>query len=134
MHRTVAIAFALLPAAARAQSMAEGPSLVPMLVALAFVLALIPVSMWVLKRLGGGAPSHAAGLRVVAQLPLGPRERIVVVEAGERRLLLGVTGASITRIGTLPKPAPGTEGSDDFAMSPGSRSFASLLSAARHRG
>jgi flagellar protein FliO/FliZ len=118
-----ALAALVLPAAARAQTAAagaEGPSLAPMLVALVFVLALIPVSMWLLRRFGGAQPAASAGLRVVAQLPLGPRERIVVVEAGERWLLLGVTAASITRVGTLPK-------GDANALAGSATSFASLM-------
>lgn len=109
-----------LPGAALAQSAPEGPSLAPMLIALVFVLALIPVAMWLLKRLGGAQPAGTAGLRVVAQLALGPRESIVVVEAGERWLLLGVTAASITRVGTLPK-------GDASALAHSATSFASLL-------
>jgi|DewCreStandDraft_4_1066084.scaffolds.fasta_scaffold05358_14 flagellar protein FliO/FliZ len=113
-------ALALASAPACAQAPAEGPSLAPMVVALAFVLALIPLAMWLLKRLGAAQPAGAAGLRVVAQLPLGPRERIVVVEAGERWLLLGVTAASINRVGTLPK-------GDASALAGSAPSFASLL-------
>jgi flagellar protein FliO/FliZ len=84
------------------------------------VLALIPVAVWMLKRLGAGSATSHAGLRVVAQLSLGQRERLVVVEAGDRWLVLGVTPSSVNRVGTLPKgelpstPAAGT-------------SFASLL-------
>ncbi|GAB4473041.1 MAG: flagellar biosynthetic protein FliO [Burkholderiaceae bacterium] len=115
-----AIAALILPAIARAQTGAEAPSLAPMLVALGFVLALIPVSMWLLKRFGSAQPAAGAGLRVVAQLALGPRERIVIVEAGERWLLLGVTAASITRVGTLPK-------GDASALATTPSSFASLL-------
>lgn len=92
-------------AAASAAAPAAGPSLLPMVVALLLVLALIPASMWLLKRFGAGTPAAAAGLKVVAQLALGPRERLVVVEAGERWLILGVTGSSINRVGTLPKGA-----------------------------
>lgn len=117
-------ALALASAPACAQAPAEGPSLVPMVVALAFVLALIPLAMWLLKRLGGAQAAGAAGLRVVAQLPLGPRERIVVVEAGERWLLLGVTAASINRVGTLPK-------GDASALAGSTSSFASLLARAQ---
>jgi flagellar protein FliO/FliZ len=111
-----ALAAVLAAGAAHAQGNApvEGPSLVPMLLAFALVLALIPLAMWLLKRFGAAHPAaQGAGLKVVAQLALGPRERIVVVEAGERWLMLGVTAAAINRIGTLPKgqlPAAGTPG------------------------
>jgi flagellar protein FliO/FliZ len=125
-------ALALWPAAALAQggvapataaTAPAGPSLLPMLLVLVFVLALIPASIWLLKRLGGGNPSAAAGMKIVAQLPLGPRERLVVVEAGERWLLLGVTASSINRVGTLPRGAlPAGEPAGGFAQ---------LLSAAR---
>jgi len=118
---------ALVPLTAHAQSAAPaaaGPSLLPMLLVLALVLALIPLSMWLLKRLGAGSPAAAAGLKVVGQLALGPRERLVIVEAGERWLLLGVTAASINRVGTLPK------GALPEGASTGS-GFAQLLNAAR---
>jgi flagellar protein FliO/FliZ len=118
----------LLPLAAQAQQPAavpapQGPSLLPLVLALVFVLALIPAAVWLLKRMGAGTATSAAGLRVVAQLPLGTRERLVVVEAGERWLLLGVTAASINRVGTLPKGA--------LPAAPTAANFASLLSAAR---
>lgn len=113
-------ALALASAPAHAQSAPAGPSLAPLLIALVFVLALIPVAMWLIKRLGGAQPAGAAGLRVVGQLALGPRERIVVVEAGERWLLLGVTAASIHRVGTLPK-------GDANALAGSATSFASLM-------
>jgi flagellar protein FliO/FliZ len=97
-----------------------------MALALLLVLALIPLAMWLLKRFGPAQATQAAGLRVVAQLPLGARERIVVVEAGERWLLLGVTGASINRVGTLPKgEAP--------PSATGTASFAALLARAANR-
>ena len=95
---------ALVSAAAHAQTPPpEGPSLLPLILTLVFVLALIPVAVWILKRLGAGNVSSSAGLRVVAQLSIGQRERLVVVEAGERWLILGVTPSAINRIGTLPK-------------------------------
>jgi len=112
-------------ASAQAQpaTASDGPSLLPLVIVLVLVLALIPLAVWLLKRLGGGAPASVAGLRVIAQLPLGPRERVVIVEAGDRWLVLGVTAASINRIGTLPKgEAPATPAN-----------FASLLSTARDR-
>ncbi len=120
----------LVPLLAHAQAQGpapapQGPSLVPLVLALVFVLALIPAAIWLLKRMGAGTQGGAAGLRVVAQLPLGTRERIVVVEAGERWLLLGVTASSINRVGTLPKGA--------LPSAPTQANFASLLNAARGR-
>jgi len=108
-HRRITILAALTaPGAALAQNAAPvpGPSVLPTIIALALVLALIPVALWLLKKFGAGQPAtaQAAGLRVVTQLALGPRERVVVVEAGDRWLLLGVTAAAINRIGTLPRP------------------------------
>ncbi|HEU0199611.1 MAG TPA: flagellar biosynthetic protein FliO [Burkholderiaceae bacterium] len=97
----------------------------PLVLTLVFVVALIPVAVWFLKRLGAGAPVGGAGLRVVAQLPLGARERLVVVEAGQRWLVLGVTASSINRVGTLPKG----ELPDPTQAAP----FATLLSRLRER-
>jgi flagellar protein FliO/FliZ len=127
MKKRFAPVLTLVPFAAHAQPSApDGPSLLPMLAALVVVLALIPLAMWLLKRLGGGTSGMGTGLRVVTQLPLGMRERIVVVEAGERWLLLGVTATSITRIGTMAK--------GELPVTPGSPAFAALLGAARGRG
>ena len=98
------------PSTARA---VEGPSFAPMGVALLVVLGLMAAVLWLLRR-AGLAPRAGSGnlLRLVGQLSLGPRERVVVIEAGDRWLLLGVGTAGISRLGTLPKgespsvPAP----------------------------
>jgi flagellar protein FliO/FliZ len=110
MSRTLRLAFGanalLLTAGAWAQSQpaapAAGPSLTPLVLGLLFVLALIPAAAWLLRRAGLAQPAAASGLRVVAQLPLGPRDRVVIIEVGDRRWLLGVSAAGIQRLGTLP--------------------------------
>lgn len=122
---TLVVSLASAPTATLAQSApAPGPSILPMILALAFVLALIPLAVWVMKKLGAAQPAlaQAAGLKVVAQLPLGARERVVVLEAGDRWLLLGVTAAAINRIGTLAKPAAG-----DAPAVPSANAFRQLL-------
>ena len=110
---------------AHAQTAApEGPSLLPLVLTLIFVLALIPVAVWMLKRMGAGNVASAAGLKIVAQLAIGQRERLVVVESGDRWLILGVTASSINRVGTMPKgelPPPSSP----------TASFAQLLMNAR---
>ena len=111
---------------AQAQTPApEGPSLLPLVLTFVFVLALIPVAVSMLKRLGAGNVASGAGMRIVGQLAIGQRERLVVVEAGDRWLILGVTASAINRIGTLPK------GEIPAQASPAS--FAALLRARKGR-
>jgi flagellar protein FliO/FliZ len=99
-----------------------GPSLTPLLIGLLLVLALIPAAAWLLRRAGLAQPASTAGLRVVAQLPLGPRDRIVIIEVADRRWLLGVSAAGIQRLGTLP---PGGDG--DAAPQGSHRSFSDIF-------
>jgi len=81
----------------------EGPSFLPMAMALALVLGLIGALLWVLRRTGFAPRGGSSQLRVVTQLALGPRERVVIVEVGERWWLLGVGVGGITRLGSVPK-------------------------------
>ncbi|MDQ6685051.1 MAG: flagellar biosynthetic protein FliO [Pseudomonadota bacterium] len=74
------------------------------------VIALIPVSMWLLKRTPlGGAGGGDGLLRHVAVLPLSGHQRIVTVEVGQgddkRWLVLGVTASSISTLHTM-APVP----------------------------
>ena len=83
------------------------------------IIALIPATLWFLKRtpLGGGGGSGV--MKSIASLPLSTSQRIVTIEVGtgeERRwLVLGITPASITTLHTMAAqavqvPASGTTG------------------------
>lgn len=128
-HRLLQATAALLsaaPSAALGQGQAPAaPALMPIVMALAAVLALIPIAVWLLKRLGAGTTVQASGLQVVSQLPLGTGQRVVVLQAGDRWLLLGVTGGSITRLGSLPRPPVEATAANAAPISP--PSFAALL-------
>jgi flagellar protein FliO/FliZ len=116
------------PAGVLAQApAAAAPSLLPILTALLAVLALIPVAVWLLKRFGP-APAAPAAMQVVGQVSLGAGQRIVVLQAGSRWLLLGVTAGSITRLGNLPRPPGDTASLDAAAIS--APSFGALLAGA----
>ena len=55
---------------------------------------------------------NTGSLRIVASLALGPKERLLLVAAGERRLLLGVSAAGIV---TLDADSGGAaEGAPEF--------------------
>jgi flagellar protein FliO/FliZ len=83
------------------------------------VLALIPVTLWLLKRSGwtpkGVAAQSPWPMKTLGQLPLGPGQRVVTIEVGSGAdkacLVLGVTANSIT---TLHHIKPGA--SADFGQ------------------
>jgi len=97
--------------------MNDAPSVWPALLAFVAVAALIPVALWVLKRLQGGAPGGARPVTLAGGLTLGPRERVVVVEAEGRRWMLGVTSQSISLLAELERSEPAADG--DVAGAPG---------------
>lgn len=83
------------------------------------IIAFILIAAWLAKRFGlAGKTAHARGLKVSASTSLGPRERVVIVEVEDARLVLGVTASQISVLHKLP-PAPETvpenaESSADF--------------------
>lgn len=74
-----------------------------MLLSLAMVLVLIFAAAWLLKKFNVVNKS-VPGMRVVASLPLGTKERLVVVEVGEQQLLFGISAKGIELIKTLEQP------------------------------
>jgi flagellar protein FliO/FliZ len=73
------------------------------LLSLALVLALIPVSLWVARRFMPGAPGRTGQgpIRIRASATVGPRERIMIVEAAGKCLLVGVTSQSMRTLAEL---------------------------------
>ncbi|MCC4595520.1 flagellar biosynthetic protein FliO [Xanthomonas campestris pv. phormiicola] len=104
----------LLAAATQAARSASGvgsaapspPSLLGAVFALLLVLGLILGMAWVLKRLPGSGFRPADGLRVVASLAVGAKERVVVVEVNGEQLLLGVSPGGVRTLHRLPEPLP----------------------------
>ncbi|MBB4124751.1 flagellar protein FliO/FliZ [Xanthomonas translucens] len=104
----------LLAAATQAAKSASGvgsaapspPSLLGAVFALLLVLGLILGMAWVLKRLPGSGFRPAEGLRVVASLAVGAKERVVVVEVNGEQLLLGVSPGGVRSLHRLPEPLP----------------------------
>jgi flagellar protein FliO/FliZ len=84
-----------------------------MLAALALVLALAWIALRVLRgRLGSsgtarlpGAPASGEALRFVRALPVGSKERVVLVEHRGERWLLGVAAGGISTIAHWPAHA-----------------------------
>lgn len=88
-----------------------------MITSLLMVLMLIVVSAWVLKKFNLVNKS-VAGMRVISSLPLGHKEKLVVVQVGDEQLLLAVTSQQISLIKQLQSPlALGEPISQDLVQS-----------------
>jgi len=85
-------------------------SFASMLLALAIVIALAWVVLRLMRvRLQPRAGSAGAGdesLRFLRALPVGPKERVVIVEHRGERWMLGVTAGGISTIAHWPVAAP----------------------------
>ena len=85
-------------------------SILPSLAAFVLVIAMIPAAVWLLKRAQAMRPARDGALQLVAGLAVGPRERIAVVNVGERALVVGITAHGITHLATLDAPLPLPQG------------------------
>jgi flagellar protein FliO/FliZ len=110
--------------AAAGNALPQGPSLLSVVTALAVVIGLILLAAWLLRRLPGAGLRAMPGLRVVASLAIGPRERVVLVDVGGQQLLLGVTAQNVNLLHTLSEP---------LLDPPSAQGFADLLARLRHK-
>ncbi|HAS3628259.1 TPA: flagellar biosynthetic protein FliO [Vibrio cholerae] len=71
---------------------------------LLFVIALILLLAWLLKRMRVPAFGQQKGLSIIKQLPVGTRERVMIIQVGEEQYLIGVTTQSIQLLAKLDNP------------------------------
>lgn len=122
MKRIFALAFTLLSSLAigAEQARVADPlsleSVSQILLGLLLVVCLIFLLAWVFRR-ANFVPGQASGMRVIASLPLGARERAVLVQCGERQILLGVASGSVQLLAQFDEPViePSASGTNEFA-------------------
>ncbi|OLQ91758.1 flagellar biosynthetic protein FliO [Vibrio panuliri] len=90
---------------------------------LLFVIVLILLLAWLLKRMRVPTIASQKGLSVVRQIAVGTRERIAIVQAGEEQFLVGITSQSIQLISKLEKPLS----QEELAASPFANQLTQLL-------
>lgn len=100
-----------------------------MLLGLGVVLAAIAATAWLLRRLAPGQVGSAGDLRVVAAVAVGPKERVVLVDVGDTRLVLGVAPGSVTRLHEMPRPDDAGSQSEASLTAPAVSRFKELLAA-----
>ncbi len=75
-----------------------------MLGALTGVLLLIFAAAWLMRRLQQGQGGGRDHLRIVSVLPLSAKERVVLIQAGDEQVLMGVSAAGIQHLHTMRSP------------------------------
>lgn len=75
-----------------------------MLVALVFVVALLFLSAWLVKRSGMLQGSLNGQLAVLGSVSVGQREKIALIKVGQEQLVVGVTASEITLLHLLADP------------------------------
>lgn len=74
------------------------------LLSCSLVIGFILLLAWFMKKSRLVQPMTQGQLRVLSSLPLGTRERLLVVKVGEQQLLLGVTPGNIHLLCQLDQP------------------------------
>ena len=72
--------------------------------ALLLVLGAVFALAWVLKRVRTFGSRVGGALDVLAQLPLGQKERAVLIRVGTAQILLGVAPGRVNTLYVLPEP------------------------------
>jgi len=110
--------FSYAQAAATTTPIGSGRHLVDVTLALMGIIGLIFAISWFVKRFSQGAFSANAHIKVISAMPLGTRERIVLIEAGGQQLLLGITSTNINTLHVFETPIVvdnKTESQSDFS-------------------
>ncbi|BFM16550.1 hypothetical protein R50073_27330 [Maricurvus nonylphenolicus] len=83
------------------------------IVGLLLVLAMIFAIAWLLRRFGQGTLVGSQQMKVVSSLPLGPRERLIIVDVNGEQLLIGVAPGRISQLHHFSEPVIPNKTQDD---------------------
>lgn len=105
------------------------PGLGQTALSLMLVLGLIFALAWLLKRVQGVRVGGPASLRINAGLQVGPKEKVLIIEAGGQHLLIGVTAGSINTLHVFAEApvAPANDGDGKPTQPPLGAAFADAL-------
>ena len=120
----LAAAFAAVPAWAAPAVTSEAQSSIAGQVAqlalgLLFVVGLIFLLGYLMRRVGPLSGQGGQHIRVLSSLPLGPRDRLILVDVAGKQLLLGASPGRISTLHTFDEPIaelPADSGQSEFAQ------------------
>jgi flagellar protein FliO/FliZ len=73
-------------------------SLLQVTLSLTLVILLIVLAAWLLRRFTRTQSRTRTGLRIIGGIPVGSRERVVLIEAGTTQMLLGVAPGRVSAL------------------------------------
>lgn len=97
-------------------------------VGMTIVIATICVLGWFLRRILGSSTSGTGVMKMLAGISVGTRERVVLLQIGNRQMLVGVAPGSVAAIHVFDEPIINHDCSDmpDKVASPFSRILGNL--------
>jgi flagellar protein FliO/FliZ len=103
----------------QAPKIGSGGHLLNVTLGLAAIIGLIFVLSAFVKRFGAGTFATNSQLKILSSMPLGTRERIILIDAGGQQLLLGITPTNINTLHVFADPvvvANNPEAPSDFSQ------------------
>lgn len=85
---------------------------------LIIVVGLIFLLGYLMRRVGPMAPQGCQHIQVISSYPLGPRDRLVLVDVGGQQMLLGISPGRINTLHVFDEPVADADGAavgGDFA-------------------
>jgi flagellar protein FliO/FliZ len=95
---------------------------------LVVVVGMILALAWMLRRMNRIQGSVQGRMRILAGLPLGSRERVVLLQVGDEQILLGVAPGRVSRLHVMEHPLEAKPGVPEAG-----ESFRARLAAAMQR-
>lgn len=86
------------------QTTSSASQLASLLGGLILILGLIYGLSWFVKRFSQGGFMQNPTMKIVSAMPLGTRERVMLVDVGGKQLLLGVTATQINTLHVFDEP------------------------------
>jgi flagellar protein FliO/FliZ len=113
------------PHAANSVAPAGAGGLASVTFALLAVLAAIFAVAWLARRMRGFGSRVGTAIDVLADVPLGPKERAVLLKVGKEQILVGVSPGRVSPLHVLRDPIEVSK--VPTATSPTAASFSALL-------
>ncbi|AJQ96315.1 flagellar biosynthetic protein FliO [Gynuella sunshinyii] len=75
-----------------------------MAIALIFIIGLIFACAWFVRRISGGVSFNNRQIKIITAVSLGTKEKLILIEAGGKQMLLGVTQHQINLLKEFDEP------------------------------